>query len=105
MLLMKNISVLFKTSLHTCASRENCTNFILKCKNIDSTTTRNQSNSWMWQRPKPQKGEYRLQNYDYLLVLDFEATCGDKGYEPKPQEIIEFPCAMLSTERNFEVVS
>ncbi|GFO05084.1 eri1 exoribonuclease 3 [Plakobranchus ocellatus] len=30
------------------------------------------------------------QNFDYFLVLDFEATC-DNEKPPKPQEIIEFP--------------
>ncbi|XP_076647681.1 ERI1 exoribonuclease 3 [Halictus rubicundus] len=36
------------------------------------------------------------QHFNYLLVLDFEATC--KQYEIlKPQEIIEFPCAAVST--------
>lgn len=30
------------------------------------------------------------QNFDYFLVLDFEATC-DKNDKPVPQEIIEFP--------------
>ncbi|XP_076635253.1 26S proteasome non-ATPase regulatory subunit 6 [Colletes latitarsis] len=35
-------------------------------------------------------------NFDYLLVLDFEATC--KQFEKLiPQEIIEFPCAAVST--------
>ncbi|XP_033342597.2 ERI1 exoribonuclease 3 [Megalopta genalis] len=37
------------------------------------------------------------QHFNYLLVLDFEATC--KEYELiKPQEIIEFPCAAVSTK-------
>ena len=104
MLVTRNISKPFKTLLHNCISRENYTKEFLKCKNINFTT-RNQSNSWMWQGPKPPKGEYQLQKYEYLLVLDFEATCGNQGSEPKPQEIIEFPCALLSTKKNFEVVS
>ncbi|XP_059166994.1 ERI1 exoribonuclease 3-like [Physella acuta] len=36
------------------------------------------------------KGTEFKQNYDYFLVLDFEATCDDK-IQPNPQEIIEFP--------------
>ncbi|XP_029166880.1 ERI1 exoribonuclease 3 [Nylanderia fulva] len=36
------------------------------------------------------------QKFEYLLVMDFEATC-DKHGECKPQEIIEFPCIALST--------
>ncbi|XP_026670414.1 26S proteasome non-ATPase regulatory subunit 6 [Ceratina calcarata] len=36
------------------------------------------------------------QYFNYLLVLDFESTC--KRYEQiEPQEIIEFPCAAVST--------
>ena len=36
-------------------------------------------------------------------MIDFEATCGAKGSEPKPQEIIEFPCALLNTNKGFEI--
>ncbi|EFN75140.1 Prion protein-interacting protein [Harpegnathos saltator] len=36
------------------------------------------------------------QNFEYLLVMDFEATC-EKHQPLKPQEIIELPCAVLST--------
>lgn len=36
------------------------------------------------------------QLFDYLLILDFEATC-DKKLKLKPQEIIEFPCLKLNT--------
>uniref|UniRef100_A0A914WHH6 Exonuclease domain-containing protein n=1 Tax=Plectus sambesii TaxID=2011161 RepID=A0A914WHH6_9BILA len=43
------------------------------------------------------------QNYDYFLVLDFEATC-DSGTQPSPQEIIEFPCLKVSA-KTFEVES
>lgn len=38
------------------------------------------------------------QNFSNLLVLDFEATCDKAGSNFKPQEIIEFPCAVLSTK-------
>ena len=60
-------------------------------------------NSWMWKAPKPKMGEIRPQNFDYLIVLDFEATCGSKGHQPIPQEIIEFPCALLNVRKGFEV--
>lgn len=41
------------------------------------------------------------QNFDYLLVMDFEATC--KEFEKlQPQEIIEFPCVAVST-KNWKV--
>ncbi len=35
----------------------------------------------------------KKQNFDYFLVLDFEATCDEsKGF--KPPEIIEFPTGL-----------
>jgi inhibitor of KinA sporulation pathway (predicted exonuclease) len=40
-------------------------------------------------KSKPQK-------YDYILVLDFEATCL-KDMKIDPQEIIEYPCIILET--------
>ncbi|XP_015438796.1 PREDICTED: ERI1 exoribonuclease 3 [Dufourea novaeangliae] len=41
------------------------------------------------------------QHFNYLLVLDLEATC--KEFEKlQPQEIIEFPCVALST-KNWKV--
>ena len=95
----------FKTSIIKYALSKDCKNIIMKSKNISYSATRGKSNAWMWQEPRQKKGEYQPQKYDYLLVLDFEATCGNKGYEPKPQEIIEFPCAMISTKKNFEIVS
>lgn len=36
------------------------------------------------------------QKFEYLLVIDFEATC-KKNEVLKPQEIIEFPCLAVST--------
>ena len=32
---------------------------------------------------------------DYVVVLDFEATCDERG-APDPQEIIDFPSVLLS---------
>ncbi|XP_014468220.1 PREDICTED: ERI1 exoribonuclease 3 [Dinoponera quadriceps] len=37
-----------------------------------------------------------VRNFEYLLVMDFEATC-EKDQMFRPQEIIELPCAVLST--------
>ncbi|XP_018060171.1 PREDICTED: ERI1 exoribonuclease 3 [Atta colombica] len=37
-----------------------------------------------------------VQKFEYLLVMDFEATC-ERDIVLKPQEIIELPCAVLST--------
>ncbi|PVD22660.1 hypothetical protein C0Q70_15915 [Pomacea canaliculata] len=47
----------------------------------------------------------RNQNFDYFLVLDFEATC-DRDRKLVPQEIIEFPvlkfnCRTLDVESEF----
>ncbi len=42
------------------------------------------------------------QKYDYLLILDFEATCDVKKGNNKPQEIIEFPCLKLDS-RTLEI--
>lgn len=61
------------------------------------------ASTWMWQSPKPKKGEPQPQHFDYLLVLDFEATCVPQGYVLKPQEIIEFPCALLNVKRGFQI--
>lgn len=46
----------------------------------------------------------RPQKFDYLLILDFEATCDQGFHQPVPQEIIEFPCMKLST-KTWEVES
>ncbi len=43
------------------------------------------------------------QVFDYILVLDFEATCDDKK-KITPQEIIEFPILMVDT-KSFEIHS
>lgn len=36
------------------------------------------------------------QPLEYLVILDFEATCDDKS-PPSPQEVIEFPSVLLAT--------
>ncbi|XP_046546929.1 ERI1 exoribonuclease 3-like isoform X1 [Haliotis rubra] len=38
------------------------------------------------------------QLFDFLLVLDFEATCAPRGETLQPQEIIEFPCLKVNTQ-------
>ena len=72
-------------------------------KNMNENLTPKQSSSWMWRAPHPKLGKPQQQIFDYLLVLDFEATCGNKGYVPKPQEIIEFPCALLNARKGFQI--
>ena len=42
------------------------------------------------------------QAFDYVVVLDFEATCDDRD-RPRPQEVIEFPSVLVATAR-FDVV-
>jgi len=37
-----------------------------------------------------------LQDFQYFVVIDFEATC-DKEKVPKPQEIIEFPSVVVNS--------
>ena len=32
---------------------------------------------------------------DYLVVIDFEATCEEKNYPNYPHEIIEFPAVII----------
>ncbi|CAG0888285.1 unnamed protein product [Cyprideis torosa] len=42
--------------------------------------------------------------FQYVLVLDFEATCWHKGdAEERPPEIIEFPCVLVDVKAGFVV--
>lgn len=47
-------------------------------------------------RTTPYRSREVVQKFEYLLVIDFEATC-EKDKVLKPQEIIEFPCVAVST--------
>lgn len=40
--------------------------------------------------------EFQYQDFQYFVVIDFEATC-DKDRNPHPQEIIEFPSVIVSS--------
>ncbi|XP_028784341.1 uncharacterized protein LOC114740362 [Neltuma alba] len=40
--------------------------------------------------------EFQYQEFQYFVVIDFEATC-DKDKNPHPQEIIEFPSVIVSS--------
>lgn len=40
--------------------------------------------------------EIQFQDFQYFVVIDFEATC-DKERNPHPQEIIEFPSVIVSS--------
>ena len=47
--------------------------------------------------------ERKAQSFDYLVVMDLEATCDNrKGFYP--QEIIEFSCVLVNANTD-EVVS
>ncbi|KAG9454921.1 hypothetical protein H6P81_007825 [Aristolochia fimbriata] len=41
--------------------------------------------------------EFQFQEFQYFVVIDFEATC-DKEKNPHPQEIIEFPSVLVKGE-------
>ena len=58
--------------------------------------------NWM-QYGKHKKGTTKPQKFQYLLALDFEATCL-KDRPIDPQEIIEIPCLKISS-RTFQVES
>ncbi|KAK6934010.1 Exonuclease, RNase T/DNA polymerase III [Dillenia turbinata] len=40
--------------------------------------------------------DYQAQEFQYFVVIDFEATC-DMGKNPHPQEIIEFPSVLVNS--------
>ncbi|CAL9769579.1 unnamed protein product [Musa acuminata subsp. burmannicoides] len=48
----------------------------------------------MFSQSHPQK--YQIQEFQYFVVIDFEATC-DKDKNPHPQEIIEFPSVLVNS--------
>ncbi|CAH0552897.1 unnamed protein product [Brassicogethes aeneus] len=44
---------------------------------------------------------FSKQTFEYFLVLDFEATCWDKGdYDKGSSEVIEFPCVLYDVKNN-----
>ncbi|KAK6121556.1 hypothetical protein DH2020_044701 [Rehmannia glutinosa] len=50
----------------------------------------------MFPETYPYDHHYRFQNFEYFVVMDFEATC-DKDKPPFPQEIIEFPSVVVGS--------
>lgn len=44
---------------------------------------------------KPKKGA-QTENFDYICVIDFEATCTEASYSDYPHEIIEFPIVLVN---------
>ncbi|GMG99989.1 hypothetical protein Nepgr_001829 [Nepenthes gracilis] len=47
-------------------------------------------------QPSNYPHEFYLQDFQYFVVIDFEATC-DKEKNPHPQEIIEFPSVLVNS--------
>jgi ERI1 exoribonuclease 2 len=46
--------------------------------------------------PQSYPYDFHFQDFQYFVVIDFEATC-DKERNPHPQEIIEFPSVIVSS--------
>ena len=46
-----------------------------------------------------ERKESLIQNADFFIVIDFEATCEEKNPTDYPHEIIEFPAVLVSTEK------
>ncbi len=44
-------------------------------------------------------GNYFVRGFDYLVVVDFEATCEEKNAQDYPHEIIEFPAVLIDVLR------
>ncbi|MCL4163318.1 UNVERIFIED_CONTAM: hypothetical protein GTU68_048842, partial [Idotea baltica] len=57
------------------------------------------AHSFSPQKEKEKPDVYTEQEFEYFLVLDFEATCQQKPERrPNPQEIIEFPVIAINSE-------
>ncbi len=59
--------------------------------------------TWLTRPKAPKTMAVRPQKFDYLLPLDFEATC-ERDTVIQPQESIEFPCLKINTI-TFEIES
>eukprot|EP00126_Sphaerothecum_destruens_P000609 Sdes_comp10762_c0_seq1m2435 len=47
---------------------------------------------------KPNRQQAKSCKFDYLLIVDFEATCIEERLVEFPHEIIEFPVVLLNTK-------
>ena len=47
---------------------------------------------------KKSKKKARISPYNWLIVIDFEATCFERPFNRNKQEIIEFPAVLLNLE-------
>ena len=43
----------------------------------------------------PNGRRFLFRGFDYLVVIDFEATCEEKNSAEYPHEIIEFPAVLI----------
>ena len=57
----------------------------------------------MYIRPKKGSMSISPQQFDYFLVMDFEATC-ERDTKLKPQEIIEFPCLKVNKYIKYQIL-
>lgn len=39
------------------------------------------------------------QHFEYIAVVDFEATCEEQGGDNFPHEIIEFPIVLINVQQ------
>lgn len=50
----------------------------------------------LWKLSQMYQSQFNFQEFQYFVVIDFEATC-DKEKNPHPQEIIEFPAVLVNS--------
>ena len=48
--------------------------------------------------PNAKEGKTSRNDPEYLIVIDFEATCEEKNYPDYPHEIIEFPAIIIRVD-------
>ena len=48
--------------------------------------------------PNAKEGKSSRNDPEYLIVIDFEATCEEKNYPDYPHEIIEFPAIIIRVD-------
>jgi hypothetical protein len=66
------------------------------CNNNNNNT----SNQWHNQTGSMHTFEF----FDYICVIDFEATCIESGFVDFPHEIIEFPIVLINM-KTMQIVS
>ena len=79
--------------------KEHFKNLFLKEAGLDCRPHRWYSNSSVVFRVAADMTVLYFRTFDYLVVVDFEATCEDKNSPEYPHEIIEFPSVLVDTRR------